>query len=78
MLASSGLSLEKDGGTVPAGHLNENRLEPGTEKTAVTFDEESEWSGISSTDNEAVSQQLLYFYLQLPWWLSSSISPILS
>lgn len=50
-------AMEKDHGSIPKLHLNEDPLQASVEKSAATPDEESEWSGISSSDDDAVRQQ---------------------
>lgn len=50
-------AMEKDHGSIPKLHLNEDPLQASVEQSAATPDEESEWSGISSSDDDAVRQQ---------------------
>ena len=69
-----GHTVESDGDTVPKFPSNEDVLQPPTEKSDATPDEESEWSGISSSDDDAVCQQFAILICQLSYFLYPSFS----
>ena len=58
--------VEKDHGSIPKLLSNEDPLQVSVEKSDAIPDEESEWSGISSSDDDAVRQQSHIFscYIQ--------------
>ncbi len=49
--------VEKDRGSIPRLHSNEDPVQVSVEKSDAIPDEQSEWSGISSSDDDAVRQQ---------------------
>lgn len=69
-----GHTVESDGDTVPKFPSNEDVLQPPVEKSDATPDEESEWSGISSSDDDAVCQQFAILICQLSYFLYPRLS----